>query len=344
MSTLIYNSVRGKSHIDQGIPNQDSIKVAHATIPNSTEKKKVTVIAVADGVGSHSRSDEGSAIAVKAAVKYIQKHIAEAEDPESLASIIHNAISATAKKVANLSFATEAGSTLTVAVVTDQWFSTVGVGDSFAVVEVSENFNNLAEAEVLAVQDGVLQPVNVSGMGSGRSADPNVDIYGNVDRRMTRKIQKSKNRDNKTVAKPGTQLLAVFPPQVGEFANLTQVLTTDEVLRSEITGYRKDLRSLAVCTDAFSSTMHGNVPVAGFWRNIFRRARNEELQIVSLVEFMVEQGRTVDDATLAVLVDKEASTNVDTDLKTAHPNAISLNALENIPTTHDDKDESLEVD
>ena len=57
----------GASHLRDAIPNQDA--VAHRLVP--TRRGPVAVIAVADGAGSASRSDEGSRIAVGSAVETV---------------------------------------------------------------------------------------------------------------------------------------------------------------------------------------------------------------------------------------------------------------------------------
>ena len=60
-------SAAGSSHVRDGIPNQDAVDCRLIEIGDS----QVVIAAVADGAGSAPRSDEGSQVAVKAAVASI---------------------------------------------------------------------------------------------------------------------------------------------------------------------------------------------------------------------------------------------------------------------------------
>ena len=64
-------SAAGSSHVRDGIPNQDAVD--HRLV--ETGGGQVVVVAVADGAGSAPRSDEGSQVAVRAAVASIVEGI-----------------------------------------------------------------------------------------------------------------------------------------------------------------------------------------------------------------------------------------------------------------------------
>lgn len=93
----------------------------------------------------------------------------------------------------------------------------------------------------------------------------------------------------------------VQPPSVGEFANITKLLTSDDFTYSIVSGSTKDLLSIALCSDAFEqATLEKRVPTAGFWSKIFAMAFAGSLSIEQLIGFMDAQGKIEDDATMIV--------------------------------------------
>lgn len=91
----------------------------------------------------------------------------------------------------------------------------------------------------------------------------------------------------------------VQPPSVGEFANITKLLSSREFTVSMATGSLSELRGLALASDAFEhATLEQRVPTAGFWAQIFGMARQGKLSVFELIRFMDGQGKIEDDATL----------------------------------------------
>lgn len=93
----------------------------------------------------------------------------------------------------------------------------------------------------------------------------------------------------------------VQPPSVGEFANITKLLTSDNFTFSIASGSTRELHSIALCSDAFEqSTLEKRIPTAGFWSKVFSMAWTESLKIEELIDFMDRQGKIEDDATMIV--------------------------------------------
>lgn len=122
----------GPAHGPAGLPNQDAYDLISGD--------GFLVLAVADGAGSLARSDEGSELAVEvgagmAADLYLaaRRDGAEPELPKILAQSILEARST----VFTLDFWREAGSTLVLALLTENSFAVASVGDSFAVVQTA---------------------------------------------------------------------------------------------------------------------------------------------------------------------------------------------------------------
>lgn len=120
----------GPAHGPAGLPNQDAYDLISG--------EGFLVLAVADGAGSLARSDEGSELAVEvgagmAADLYLaaQREGTEPDLPKILAQSILEARST----VFTLDFWREAGSTLVLALLTEDSFAVASVGDSFAVVQ-----------------------------------------------------------------------------------------------------------------------------------------------------------------------------------------------------------------
>lgn len=91
----------------------------------------------------------------------------------------------------------------------------------------------------------------------------------------------------------------VQPPSVGEFANITKLITSKEFTVTMATGSLSELRGLALASDAFEhATLEQRVPTAGFWTQIFGMARQGRLSVFELIRFMDGQGKIEDDATL----------------------------------------------
>lgn len=125
-------TVIGPAHGPAGLPNQDAYDLISGD--------GFLVLAVADGAGSLARSDEGSELAVEvgagmAADLYLasRREGAEPDLPKILAQSILEARST----IFTLDFWREAGSTLVLALLTEDSFAVATVGDSFAVVETA---------------------------------------------------------------------------------------------------------------------------------------------------------------------------------------------------------------
>lgn len=102
-------------------------------------------------------------------------------------------------------------------------------------------------------------------------------------------------------------LTLVQPPAVGEFANITKLLTSDEPTVSICSGPLSALSGLALCSDAFEQpTLENRVPTPGFWSTVFSMGRKGGLKVDELIAFMDGQGKIEDDATLiALAADRE---------------------------------------
>ena len=124
----------GASHIRDDIPNQDA--VAYRLV--ETGRFQVAVVAVADGAGSASRSDEGSRVAVETAVETIvsavNKRPASAILEHLATSLVREAIKRAKNAVvrygkANRIQPRELATTLIVAVASERLLTAGQVGD-----------------------------------------------------------------------------------------------------------------------------------------------------------------------------------------------------------------------
>lgn len=97
-------------------------------------------------------------------------------------------------------------------------------------------------------------------------------------------------------------LSLVQPPSVGEFANITKLLTSEQSTVSICWGNISELSGIALCSDAFEQpTLEQRVPTVGFWSTVFAMARKGSLKVSELISFMDSQGKIEDDATLIAL-------------------------------------------
>lgn len=123
----------GPYHVQGGLPNQD----AHDFILLDG----MAVLAVADGAGSLERSDEGSEFAVEVAAGMAADLLiaaARAEEKPNLQSILAQSIREARAAVLTLDYWKQAGSTLVLAVLTQEEFAVGALGDSFAVVHSTD--------------------------------------------------------------------------------------------------------------------------------------------------------------------------------------------------------------
>ena len=128
----------GSSHLRDDLPNQDA--VAFRLV--DTGRGQTVVVAVADGAGSASRSDEGSRIAVNSAVSAIadgiRKRPAAVAKAHLAKSLVRNAIRRSKNEVVRYgrSFGVEPrelASTLIVAIASHRLFTAAQVGDGAVV-------------------------------------------------------------------------------------------------------------------------------------------------------------------------------------------------------------------
>lgn len=222
----------GPYHSKMGIPNQDAYDMILG--------EGFLSLAVADGAGSLERSDEGSELAVDVGAG-MAADLMLAADREGripdLPQILAESILEARFTMFTLEHWREAGSTLVLALLSQDSFAVAVLGDSFAVI-----------------QDGA------------------------------------------------GKLSLVQPPSVGEFANITKLLTSDDPTVSIASGPLSALSGLALCSDAFEQpTLESRVPTAGFWSTVFSMGRKGGLDVAELIEFMDGQGKIEDDATLIAL-------------------------------------------
>ena len=128
----------GASHRRGNIPNQDA--VAHQVV--GTARGSVVVVAVADGAGSASRSDEGSRVAADAAVAALEagvtKRPAAARVEHLATSLVRNAVKRAKNEVTRHARRQgveprELAATLIVAIASDRLLTAAQVGDGAVV-------------------------------------------------------------------------------------------------------------------------------------------------------------------------------------------------------------------
>ncbi|WP_151479458.1 PP2C family serine/threonine-protein phosphatase [Streptomyces albicerus] len=122
-------SVEGYRHRQSGVPCQDAWGQAVSDA--------VTVLAVADGAGSRSRSDEGSRLAVDLATEHFARRAAEPCPPgEAACTLLADAFRAVCKEFLHRTGgeAYDFATTLTVVVLTPAWLGHLSVGDGFVVL------------------------------------------------------------------------------------------------------------------------------------------------------------------------------------------------------------------
>lgn len=93
--SVLGRSVRGTAHARLGLRCQDSWGVGH--LPGGG-----LVVAVADGAGSAARSDEGSAVAVRAAVDHVLAALANPTAESDPAAVVAGAVLAAREAVLDL--------------------------------------------------------------------------------------------------------------------------------------------------------------------------------------------------------------------------------------------------
>ena len=124
----------GSSHLSDDIPNQDAVTCQLVQVDDD----EVVVVAVADGAGSAARSDEGSQIAVRAALATIVDSInsqpAAASVESESEALLRGAIKQAKIEVEHYGLshdvpARELASTLIVALASDSLVTAAQVGD-----------------------------------------------------------------------------------------------------------------------------------------------------------------------------------------------------------------------
>lgn len=104
-------------------------------------------------------------------------------------------------------------------------------------------------------------------------------------------------------AEDGTHELFENPP-AGEYANITQLLTSDEI-NILIENSRNPIKAAAVSTDGLEhASLKNGEPFSGFWTPVFNWAAEEKLDVPSLLEHMNTQDKIDDDTTLVVATRK----------------------------------------
>ena len=135
---IAWATAAGSSHLRGGLPNQDA--VAHGMV--STGHGRVAVVAVADGAGSASRSQEGSRIAARTAVATIvdeiRKKPAVALKKHLATSLVRNAVKRAKNAMIRYSRRQsvapgELASTLIVAMASNRLVTAAQVGDGAVV-------------------------------------------------------------------------------------------------------------------------------------------------------------------------------------------------------------------
>lgn len=96
-------------------------------------------------------------------------------------------------------------------------------------------------------------------------------------------------------------------PKTGEYANITKLLTSTKVDTTVYTGSLDGVIGLALSSDGLAhSTLNNRTeePTAGFWRTIFTRASENNLNIQDIFEYMRSLERIEDDTTMIVATKK----------------------------------------
>lgn len=143
-------SIPGPPAKKRGKPNQDRFR-------SESLQDGSVIIAVADGAGSHDRSDEGAQIAVDVAVRYVAEayanNVLEASVADSvnvvemMQEILQDAIAEARSAVMSRDDWQHMGATLSVALMTENESCVAVVGDAFAVVCTVDGDIVLAENE-----------------------------------------------------------------------------------------------------------------------------------------------------------------------------------------------------
>lgn len=153
----------GPSHVQAGLPNQDSLTFA--------DQDGLLLLAVADGAGSLARSDEGSELAVSTAIQSVwnlsRSSISQGESPD-LVGALARAVLAARAGLLELDYWREAGSTLVVAALSVDSFAVAALGDSFAVAEHSSGELTLIQPPAVGEFANITELLG--------SADPTVRI------------------------------------------------------------------------------------------------------------------------------------------------------------------------
>lgn len=124
---VLGSSVVGTSHLERNFPCQDAS--ASIVLPDQT-----LIIAVADGAGSASRSEEGAVRAVHSSLNYlsIQLETHKPEDEEQWRVLLESTLKQVRTAVETLAGdgeLRELGSTLLLVVATEEWLVTLQLGD-----------------------------------------------------------------------------------------------------------------------------------------------------------------------------------------------------------------------
>ena len=136
---VIGASVQGTGHIHAAIPCQDAH--AYRVIHDS-----IIVVAVADGLGSAAFSQEGSRLAAASAVGYIEQQLDQSApcDEAGWVQLVRESFLSACSRLDEEAQKTQAalrdyGTTLILAILTDDWLVTGHIGDGVAVALLEED-------------------------------------------------------------------------------------------------------------------------------------------------------------------------------------------------------------
>lgn len=134
---VIGSSVRGTSHVRAELPCQDAHEYRFLF-------NECLIVAVADGLGSATHSEDGAKIAIKASLDSLEQSLSpeSISDPKKWNDVLKNAFSWAVQKLKETSTGTgialrEYGTTLMVAVIQNDWLAVGHIGDGAVVALLS---------------------------------------------------------------------------------------------------------------------------------------------------------------------------------------------------------------
>lgn len=231
------------------------------------------ILIVADGAGSLKNSRVGAELSVNTFVYALVNRFNNVDSSEMLASSMVSALENTVEVLKEQDEYRELGSTFAAAVFNGDLWATVVVGDAKTIVLLDDG-----------LQYSGASRTPLSGYGAAEDLPFDLDL------------------DGSTVVDGNNTFLFVVNEGHGEFANITELLTSDDPNVKVVYGEGAPLL-FAVGSDGIDTfTLQNDLPYPKFWYSLLNLSGEDGFELNDFLQYLRDNERLVDDTTMVFSV------------------------------------------